>query len=250
MKRIYHCVAYWVSWALFGIGGLVVNLAFLPLYLLPESEGRARFVRTTLSTLFRIYIRILDTLDTMRLVWTGFDGPLPPRTIYVANHPGLLDAPILISRLRDAVCVFKPKLLRNPATGPVAVLAGYASGGGGIDAVRDSAARVAAGRSLVIFPEGTRTAPDAVLQPIQAGFALIAARAQAPVQLIVFRATKGMTTRGQPWWKVPAAMPTRMQITLDRRWEHDPQRPAARLALEVEQRLREVLSTPSPFADR
>jgi hypothetical protein len=45
-------------------------------------------------------------------------------------------------------------------------------------------------------------------------------------------------------------MPTRMQITLDRRGEHDPQRPAARLALEVEQRLREVLSTPSPFADR
>ncbi len=245
LKNAYFQLVYWTAWAVFGGGGLLLTLAFLPLTLLPPAEGRSRFVRRSLQRLFQLYVRIFRWSGTLRMRWIGFDRPLPEKTVYVANHPGLLDALFLLSRLPDAICVFKPKLLRNPAIGPVAVLAGYASGGGGVDAVRDSAARVLAGRSLLIFPEGTRTAPGVPVGPLQAGFALIAARAQAPVQLVVLHATEGLTTRGRPWWKMPTVMPARVIVRLDRRWDNAASIPAAQLTREVEARLREALEKPT-----
>ena len=54
------------------------------------------------------------------------------------------------------------------------------------------AARVAAGHSLLIFPEGTRTAPGVALNPLRPGFALIAARARVPIRLILVRAPRDL----------------------------------------------------------
>ncbi|MGH8017055.1 MAG: lysophospholipid acyltransferase family protein [Opitutaceae bacterium] len=241
LKNAYFQLVYWIAWALFGGGGLLLTLAFLPLTFLPHTERRSRFVRRSLQRLFQLYVGIFRHSGILRMTWIGFDRPLPRQTVYVANHPGLPDALFLLSRLPDAICVFKPKLLRNPAIGPVAVLAGYASGGGGVDAVRDSAARVLAGRSLLIFPEGTRTAPGVSVGPLQSGFALIAARAQAPIQLVILRATEGLATRGRPWWKMPAVIPARVVVQLDRRWDNTASIPAAQLTREVEARIREVI---------
>ncbi len=77
--------------------------------------------------------------------------------------------------------------MRNPAVGPAAVMAGYVRGDAGLDLIRAAAAKVAAGQSLLVFPEGTRTAAGAVVGPMKPGFALIADRAKAPVRLIVIR---------------------------------------------------------------
>jgi len=245
LKNLYFVLAYWLGWALFGFGGMLLTLAFLPLLLLPRTEGLARFVRGLIKSLFQTHLTICRFDRTFIVQWRGFDRPLSRKTVFIANHPSLMDAPVLLSRLPDAICVFKPRLLRNPVIGPAALLAGYASAGGGVDAVRATAARVTAGRSLLIFPEGTRTRPGAVVGDLQAGFALIAARAQAPVQLIIIRVTEGITAKGRTWWKLPAVMPARMCVQLDRRWHDTSSISAARLTREVESRMRESLSQQS-----
>lgn len=245
VKRVYYAIAYWLSWIVFGSVGTLVSIVCLPLLLFPRTDGMARRMRATIQRLFRIYMVWFRGTDTLRIKWEGFDQPLTSRTVYIANHPTLLDAPVLLSRLPDAICVLKSKLMRNPATGPAAILAGYASGSGGVDTVRDTAARVVQGCSLLIFPEGTRTDPSQSLGPLQAGFTLIAARAKAPVQLVVIRATRGVTTRGRAWWKLPHELPAKMTLRMDRRWEPSETLSATRLAREIEKRMRAVLPAES-----
>src|SRR5690606_23347066 len=104
--------------------------------------------------------------------------------VLIANHPGLTDITCLLARIPDAICIFKPDIRRNPVLGAGARRAGYLSNDGGHDLVRVAAEAVAAGRTLIIFPEGTRTPSGAGLLPLKAGFVLIARRAGVPVQLV------------------------------------------------------------------
>jgi 1-acyl-sn-glycerol-3-phosphate acyltransferase len=134
--------------------------------------------------------------------------------------------------------------MRNPAIGPAAIVAGFVAGDAGVDLIRTAAGKVAKGRSLLIFPEGTRTAIGEALGTLRSGFALIALRAQAPVQLVVIRSTDHLVRKGRPWWRLPKVLPAHIVVSLDRRWEHDPSRHAAALTAEVTTRLLEVAGTP------
>jgi 1-acyl-sn-glycerol-3-phosphate acyltransferase len=154
-----------------------------------------------------------------------------------------LDATFLLARLPDTICIIKPSLMRSPAIGPVALLAGYAAGETDVDLIRRVAEKVVAGRSLLVFPEGTRTATGTRLGTLKPGYALIAERAHAAVQLIVIRASADLVPRGRPWWRPPSILPARAEFTLDRRWEYDPARRTRDLTVEVERRLSEVLAS-------
>jgi len=69
----------------------------------------------------------VDLRHVARLHPEALRGP----AVYVANHPGLLDATFILARLPDTICIFKPALIRNPAMGPAAIMAEYASGESG-----------------------------------------------------------------------------------------------------------------------
>ena len=242
-KRIYYVTIYYVSWFFFGLVGLGLNIACIFLLPLPGRKARSAGVRMAIRVLFDFWLKWLHASRVVRVRWHGFNEPLKTGKVYVANHPMLIDAPLLLARLPNAVCIFKPSLMRNPVLGPAAIMAGYVSGDAGVDVIRDAAAKVAAGCSILIFPEGTRTAQGAAPGPFKPGFALIAAQAKAPVQLIVLRSTPELTARGRPWWKVPSIMPARVEIALDRQWDYAEGRHASALTTEIEQRLSTVLQT-------
>ncbi len=249
IARAYFIFAYFLSWLIFGVVGLALNFLCALLLLFPR---RARFgpaVRRIIRWLFESWVKWLHACRSFRFEWRGFDQPLPAGIVYVANHPSLVDATFLLSRLPDTVCIFKPALLRNPALGPAARMAGYVAGNTGADLIRNAADAVIAGRSLLIFPEGTRTAADVTLNPLKPGFALIAVRARAPVQLIIIRTPRDLCPRGRPWWHVPR-FPVRVEIALGDRLQPSPDQHAAELAAEVERRLLAALREhpPSPHS--
>jgi len=192
--------------------------------------------------LFEAWLAWFHATRIVRIEWKGFDeSPLQPGTVYIANHPTLIDATVILARLPDAVCIFKPSLMRNPAIGPAAVMAGYVRGDAGLDLIKAAAARVAAGQSLLVFPEGTRTASGISVGPMKPGFALIADRAKAPVRLMVVRSSPGLCTRGRPWWHAPPVLPCTIEVSLDRSWPYEPGRSAAELTQSVERRICDVL---------
>lgn len=241
MRRAYYIFAYYLSFLVFGTGALLLNLVCAVLLVFPAREVRGRLARGMIHGLFGLWPKWLNFVGVVRVSYHGFSGPIPSGVVVVANHPSLIDATVLLARMPGATCIFKPQLMRNPVVGPAAIAAGYTSGSEGIDTIRTVAEKVSAGRSLLIFPEGTRTSLDRTLGTVKAGFALIADRGRAPVQLVILRATKGLVARGRPWWRYPQTLPAFLSVTLDRRWEHDPDRHAMELATAVEQRLREVL---------
>ena len=76
---------------------------------------------------FALYLRWLDRIGACHFELEDIDrlregGPL----ILVANHPCLIDAPLILSRLPDVACVMKAQLMRNPLFGGGARLARYA----------------------------------------------------------------------------------------------------------------------------
>ncbi len=247
LSRARLVLAYYASWVVFGSVSTVLNLGCMVLMAIPGGSRHSGAVRNLIRRLFGAWVAWLHASRLVMVEWRGFEaGGLPAGTVYVANHPMLIDATILLARLPDAACIFKPSLMRNPAVGPAAVMAGYVRGDAGLDVIRAAAAKVAAGQSLLVFPEGTRTAAGAVVGPMKPGFALIADRAKAPVRLIVIRATPGLCTREIPWWRVPPILPGRMIISLDEGWPYRPGRSAAELTRSVWERICGVLGEPGP----
>lgn len=214
LLRLYHYPANIVSWTLFAAVGLSLNFVSALLLLSRHRERHGPAVRAAMRRLFSAWCA---WLHATRLIYVRFHGFTPDAlagpAVYIANHPGLLDATFILARLPDAICIFKPAIMRNPVLGPAARMAGYVAGESGVDLIRDVASRVAGGNSLLVFPEGTRTVPGTTLNPLKPGFALIASRARVPVRVIIVRAPRDLVPKGWSWWRAPQ-FPSHVDITL------------------------------------
>jgi 1-acyl-sn-glycerol-3-phosphate acyltransferase len=244
LLRLYHYPANLVSWGMFALVGILLNLACVPFLL---ARNRDRYGPAVRATIRRLFVAWCAWLHATRLIYVRFHGFTPEAmagpAIYVANHPGLLDATFILSRLPDAICIFKPAIMRNPVLGPAALMGGYASGDNGVDLIRDVAGRVADGRSLLVFPEGTRTVKGSTLNPLRPGFALIAARSRAPVRLIVVRAPRDLVPKGWSWWRAPT-FPAHVNITLLGELDYNPEESAGELTARAAREISAALAAP------
>ena len=112
--------------------------------------------------------------------------------VFVFNHQSAVDTILLCKLLRrDIVAVAKREVRRNPLFGPAFALAGTVfidrfDRQRAIEALRPAIAALRAGTSLVIAPEGTRSA-TARLGPFKKGAFHMAMAARVPIVPIVFR---------------------------------------------------------------
>ena len=110
------------------------------------------------------------------------EGPV----IYMGNHQGNFDIHSLYCAIpRRFSWVAKEELFKVPVFGGAMRRAGYiplnrSDGRKAFKSMRDAAATIAAGTSVVIFPEGTRT-PDGNLLPFKRGAFLLAKMSGVPV---------------------------------------------------------------------
>lgn len=249
MKRLalpYYYVMYYASWLSFGLVGLFLNLACAILLPLPRTANLQRKTRASIRGLFDLWTRWFHATGVLRIKWVGFPAVLPRGTVYIANHPTLLDATLLLARMPDAFCIFKQALMRNPCIAPAAILSGYVCGGRDVDTVREAAEKVAAGQSLLVFPEGTRTQPGTRLGTLKPGFSLIAHRGRAPIQTVLIRSSPGLVTRGRPWWSPPNVLPATLEITFDRLWPYEPDGRTLEQTAQIESYLLSKLPDPVP----
>lgn len=179
LRAIYHLLAYYLTLLLFGAGGLELSLLSLLAGWLPATERTERFFQRLIHRHFALFHWWCAWARLVHVRYRGFDRVPPGGLVMAANHPALIDITCLLARVPEAVCIFKPAIRRNPVLGAAARRAGYLASDGGLELLRDAAAKVAAGRTLVVFPEGTRTPPGEALLPFKAGFLLIARRARA-----------------------------------------------------------------------
>ena len=126
-------------------------------------------------------------------------GPL----VVVANHPTLVDTPLLGERMPQADCIVNPAWADNPLLRGVIAAANYVRNDTGAEAIEEGVARLREGRRLLIFAEGTRTPRGVTLGPLHRGAAHIALRAGAEILPVAITCEPRTLMKGRPWYEVP-----------------------------------------------
>ena len=200
----------------------VVCLAWTPIALivyplLPMRGGRAlgRFV---IMGGFRLYLGSLQLSGRCRFDLRALDTLRAEHGLILApNHPGMLDAVMIISRLPNVACVLKANLMNNLFLGAGARLARYIRNDPVRRMVQIASEDVASGSHLLLFPEGTRTIVDPV-NPLKGSVGLIAHHAAAPVQTILIETDTHYLSKGWPLFRKPP-MPMHFRVRLGRRFD-------------------------------
>ena len=206
----------------FGLGSLaLICLAWLPFALvlkpvLPRRLGQP-FGRSMISGGFRCYLWLLERFCCCRFDLSELDrlrdaGPL----VVAANHPSLLDAVIIVSRLPGAVCVMKAALLDNILFGAAARLARYIRNNEPLEMILHAREELQSGAQLLIFPEGTRTLEFPV-GPCSPSAGMIARRSQCPVQTVLIEFSSPYLGKAWPLFQRPR-LPLRCRARLGQRF--------------------------------
>jgi len=200
----WRLVATGASFVLFGLGGLLLRVLVLPLLAcLPgDALARRRRARAAISKAFWLHVQFMYRTRVLDFAIDGAERLGRPGQLVVANHPSLIDVVLLASQIHDANCVVKQSLFRNPCTrGPVRT-AQYIGNDGSMDMLERAADVLREGQCLIVFPEGTRTAPGRPPQ-FHRGAAAIALRGAHTVTPVFITVEPPTLTKGQPWYRIP-----------------------------------------------
>jgi len=214
IKRVWRIVATGSAFALFGIGGLVFAVFAAPILrrLSGNPLARERRAQRLIQRCFRAFMAYMQLVGLSEIRVQGVErlsecGP----HLLVANHPTLLDVVVMGSLMPQLDCVVKREAWSNPFMRGVVEAAGYIPNDAGDQLVDRCVERIEQGRSLLIFPEGTRS-PEGVLGPFQRGAAHTALRSGWPLLPVSIRCDPPTLMRGQQWYDVP---PRRMQFSIE-----------------------------------
>ncbi len=124
------------------------------------------------------------------------------KVVYICNHQGLIDIPVLYTCLPENIAfVAKKELFSLPfigywikKTGCVAI--DRSSPRKGMQSIKDAADALEKGMNMVIFPEGTRTkAPDGAVAPFKQGSLKLAFFGKAQVVPVMIEGTRHIFSR-------------------------------------------------------
>lgn len=197
------------SFASFGIGGVAIGGLIAPLVKLSTQNPGLRQQRTqkVIKHSFKGFTEMMVKLGIMTYDIEGLEKlQHSKQELVIANHPTLVDVVVLIGLMEQANCVVKQALWSNPFTkGPVQN-AGYILNAGSEQFIHDCVARLKQDQaaSLLIFPEGTRTAKGELLNEFQRGAANIAIRANVPIRPVLISCTPSTLTKNEKWYHVPS----------------------------------------------
>ncbi|WP_312756821.1 lysophospholipid acyltransferase family protein [Pulveribacter sp.] len=199
--------------------------------------------RRVITLAFRFYLGVLSLLCACRFDLSELDALRHERALIIAaNHPSLLDAVLLVSRLPNAVCIMKASLLDNILFGAAARMARYVRNDDALQLVRHGCHSLAEGAQVVLFPEGSRT-QHFPLDPFGRTLGLLARRAQVPVQTVLLEFSTPYLGKHWPLWR-PPVLPLRCTARLGGRFEPAADHVAFTRALE--QYFHAELAHPSP----
>lgn len=230
-RSLFNPVRLYLGFLLLGM----LCVAFLPMafamfVFFSRAQGR-RACRAAISSAFRFYLRSLELMGACRFDLTELDTLRGgPAMIIAPNHPCLLDAVMILSRLPDAACIMKADIVNSVFFGAGARLAGYIRNSPLRTMIQLAVADLHQGSHLLLFPEGTRTRRFPV-GAMQGTAGLIAKHASVPVQTVFIETDSGFLGKGWSLFWTPK-LPITYRIRLGKRFE--PPRYAANFASELE----------------
>jgi 1-acyl-sn-glycerol-3-phosphate acyltransferase len=212
LHTTYEYVAMFVGLSFLGfICSLGLPIALVLIWF--PFKWRITVTRHLIALGFTIYLWFLRLFCSVRIDCSALNALRQQSgLIIIANHPSLLDAVILLSKLPNATCVMKASLRRNPLFGAMARLSGYISNEDSMKLVKQSCAELKKGTHLVLFPEGTRS-DTLQVNPFGQVAALIASRSGATIQTVFIRFSTSYLGKSGSLFQKPS-LPLTIKITI------------------------------------
>lgn len=256
LLNIYDHLVIYLGVAWLGILCLAWTPFAIILYLFLPASRRRALGRYAIMAGFRLYLSTLSLSRRFSFDLTALDALRDgPSVIIAPNHPCLLDAVMVISRLPNVACVLKTELMNNVFLGAGARLAHYIRNEPVRRMIRLASRDFDCGSHLLLFPEGTRTT-SCPINPLKGSISLIALHAQVPVQTILIETDSRYLAKGWSLFRKPP-MPIHYRARLGRRF--DPPRHTRHFMIELEHYFAHELiqgsafyppdSLPAPLAD-
>jgi 1-acyl-sn-glycerol-3-phosphate acyltransferase len=204
----WRLIATAISFALFGLGGLLLGGVLFPLSrLIPmPTVSRRNLGSRLVAVCFHAFVEFMRSIGGLTYEFRGHERLGRPGQLILANHPSLIDVVFLIGFTPRACCVVKAALWRNPFMAGVVTGAGYIPSAPTDVMIERSAQALAAGQSLIMFPEGTRTTPGAPVE-FHRGAAVVALRAARVITPVFISVAPTTLTKHEPWYRIPWRRP-------------------------------------------
>jgi 1-acyl-sn-glycerol-3-phosphate acyltransferase len=197
-----------LSFVTFGVGGTLLSVTLFPLLRLISADkiSARRRINGAMRRVMGLFIGFMRSLGLLTYELHGLDRLARSGQLIVANHPTLIDVVFMLWLTPDVGCVVKRALWRNPALRWPVIWAGYIPNTEGAQLVQDCAGVLKGGRSLLIFPEGTRSVPGKPLA-LKRGAAQVALASRADIVPVTIVCDVPFLTKGSHWYRVPPRRP-------------------------------------------
>jgi 1-acyl-sn-glycerol-3-phosphate acyltransferase len=204
LNHLWRVAATGFVFVVFGLGAIVISLTMFPVLRFSTSnrETARRRIQRGMQMTFKAYMELMRTLGILTYSVDGLQRLREPGRLIIANHPTLIDIVLLGSLIPAVDCIVKKGLWRNPFLRWPVSWAGYIPNSEGEELVERCSQALRQGRSLLVFPEGTRTVPGRPMH-VRRGSAHIALAADAEILPVTITSNPITLFRGNPWYRVP-----------------------------------------------
>lgn len=192
-----------IGFAVFAALALGLALVVLPIDRRLRPRRAELRAQRAIHLCSRFYLGLVEVLGVLRIQVQGRERLPPGPCVVVANHPTLFDVILLCALMPQLDCVVKASWARNVFLRGLTRSAGYVRGDSTRQLLRQCLERLAAGRSLLIFPEGTRS-PRGGLGRFERGAAHVALAAGRPLLPVLLGCRPTILSKGQKWYDLGA----------------------------------------------
>jgi 1-acyl-sn-glycerol-3-phosphate acyltransferase len=185
----------------FAIGCLVLQLIMAGLAPVPVSRRRKKlWFHRAVSFATRFFVRTMVT--TRRVVINDAGETFERPAVVIANHQSFIDVLVLLALHPGLVMVTNSWVWRSPFFGRIVRYAGFVHTADGYDALVDVLReKVADGYSVVVFPEGTRSAEgEGAIGRFHKGAFMLAERLGLDIVPVVLYGNGLVSSRRQPFY--------------------------------------------------
>jgi 1-acyl-sn-glycerol-3-phosphate acyltransferase len=245
-RRFGDLPLFWIGLAVFGVSCLAWSLPAGLLYRVLPRRMRAPLGQFMIMAGFRFFFSLMELLGLFRCDLRALDALRDEKALIIAsNHPSMLDAALVISRLPHVVCITKAGLWDSWFLGGAIRLASYIRNDAPLSLIKLALAALRADNQLLIFPEGTRTETPPI-NVFKGGFALVAQRAGVPVQTVFIEASSKYLSKGWSLFRRPET-PVIFRARLGQRFHVEGD--TRGFVSDLEQYFRRALENSAPSSD-
>lgn len=211
MPRPLRILAVGSAYLVFSLFGAAIAHVLIPIALIGirDPEARVAKAQETLRKWARRYVRFTRMIGVVEVHFPPIPETLQrgEPAVVIANHPSLLDVIFIVASFPRLTYVAKASWFRSPFVGSMLRACDHIPGpdddtpAAGAKTLERMLECLRKGRSILVFPEGSRS-PRRGLLPFARGAFEAAARAAVPLVPCIVRVDPPVLRKDQAWYDV------------------------------------------------